>query len=343
MKNGLGKVGNGPQDEQSVPSRGGTINKQKAIEILEELRARAAALKPPLNTGSPEYVKWRSDVESAIWHVFPNERGFLEKFRDIQFTTDAYRSATRPGANERMFSSGVEKTSALLESMITEIKNFWKEPEATNQMEASRMSDEKSSRPSAGPVVPDPRVVFVVHGRNEAVRKSMFDFLRAIGLKPLEWSQALSATEEGTPYVGQALDTAFSRAQAVVVLMTPDDEARLKEEFLTEGDADHERRLTGQARPNVLFEAGMAMGRDAKRTVLVEVGNLRPFSDVAGRHILRLNNSSERRQDLADRLKNTGCAVDLSGRDWHTNRFICLGVSSPYVRKTYPSGHVESA
>jgi hypothetical protein len=100
--------------------------------------------------------------------------------------------------------------------------------------------------------------------------------------------------------------------------MTPDDEAYLRKEFQTNHDESHEKNPTGQARPNVLFEAGMAMGRDAKRTVLVEVGKLRPFSDVGGRHILRLNNTSERRQDLADRLKTAGCDVDLTGRDWHT-------------------------
>ena len=163
----------------------------------------------------------------------------------------------------------------------------------------------------------DPRTVFVVHGRNEAARKSMFDFLRAIGLKPLEWSQAIAATGEATPYIGQVLDSAFSSAQAVVVLLTPDDEAWLKKEFQTDHDEQYETQPTGQARPNVLFEAGMAMGRDAKRTVLVQMGNLRPFSDVGGRHVLRLDNSSERRQDLADRLKTAGCLVDLTGRDWH--------------------------
>jgi len=163
----------------------------------------------------------------------------------------------------------------------------------------------------------DPRIVFVIHGRNEPLRKSMFEFLRAIGLNPLEWSQAVSATGESTPYIGQVLDAAFSRAQAVVVRMTPDDEACLRKEFQSEHDEQYERKPTGQARPNVLFEAGMSMGRHSKRTVLVQIGNLRPFSDVGGIHVLRLDNSSERRQDLADRLKTAGCPVDLGGRDWH--------------------------
>ena len=73
-----------------------------------------------------------------------------------------------------------------------------------------------------------------------------------------------------------------------------------------------------KARPNVLFEAGMAIGRDAERTVMVEVGEVRPFSDIAGRHAVRLNNDTKSRQALAQRLKTAGCEVDLTEIDWQT-------------------------
>lgn len=62
-------------------------------------------------------------------------------------------------------------------------------------------------RPDAesGPSVRGPRVVFVVHGRNRELRDSMFSFLRALGLHPLEWTEALLATGKPAPYVGEAL------------------------------------------------------------------------------------------------------------------------------------------
>lgn len=157
--------------------------------------------------------------------------------------------------------------------------------------------------------------VFVVHGRNLGARDAMFGFLRAIGLEPIEWSTAISATGSASPYIGQALDAAFEMAQAVVVLLTPDDIAYLRPEYAN-GDDDPERLPTPQARPNVLFEAGMAIGRHPERTVLVELGSLRPFSDVAGRHAVRLDNSSQKRNDLANRLKDAGCDVTTSGSDW---------------------------
>ncbi|WP_290471296.1 hypothetical protein [Leifsonia sp. 71-9] len=39
--------------------------------------------------------------------------------------------------------------------------------------------------------------VFVVHGRNAAARDSMFTFLRSLGLKPIEWDQAIALTGKG--------------------------------------------------------------------------------------------------------------------------------------------------
>lgn len=163
----------------------------------------------------------------------------------------------------------------------------------------------------------DNRSVFVVHGRNELLRKSMFDFLRSINLSPMEWTTAVELTGEGSPYIGQVLDAAFDHATAVVVLMTPDEVAYLQPRY-GYGESDQETQPAPQARPNVLFEAGMALGRDAKRTVLVEVGEVRPFSDVAGRHAIRLSNAPASRQALASRLRTAGCAVDLNGTDWHT-------------------------
>ncbi|PKA06411.1 nucleotide-binding protein [Leptospira harrisiae] len=165
----------------------------------------------------------------------------------------------------------------------------------------------------------DPQKVFVVHGRNTKLRIDMFSFLRSIGLKPIEWTEAIALTGKSSPYVGEILDVVFSTAQAIIILITPDDEARLLPEFHNVDDPNYETKYTPQARPNVIFEAGMAIGRNADRTIFVEFGNnLRPFSDIAGRHTIRMNNKTEDRQNLANRLQTAGCKVNLSGTDWHS-------------------------
>ena len=168
------------------------------------------------------------------------------------------------------------------------------------------------------PSVPDPRAVFVVHGRNHKARDALCELLRAVDLRPIEWPEAVHATGEASPYIGDILDAAFADAQAVVVLFTPDDDVRLTRQLWGMNEDPVETKFTGQARPNVLFEAGRAMERDARRTVLVELGTLRPFSDVAGRHMIRLNDSSELRQQLVNRLERAGCPAKLQGTDWHS-------------------------
>ena len=181
------------------------------------------------------------------------------------------------------------------------------------------------------------RKVFVVHGRNAPASLAIFTFLRSIDLAPIEWGEAVNMTAEGAPYIGQVLDTAFDAAQAVVVLLTPDDIAYLQQEYAS-GEDDPDTEPAGQARPNVLFEAGMAMGRNPQRTILVELGKVRPFSDVAGRHAIRLDNTAPKRNDLAQRLNKAGCEVNLTGSDWLTaGDFTLPGNSGLPLGKRLPS------
>ncbi|MDX3374599.1 nucleotide-binding protein [Streptomyces sp. ME02-6991-2A] len=161
------------------------------------------------------------------------------------------------------------------------------------------------------------RTVIVFHGRNIKVRRELNAFLRAIDLHPIEWTQVLELTSQGAPYIGDALDAAMNASQAILVLMTPDDVVYLKPEH-GRGTDDPELRPQGQARPNVLFEAGLSFGRFPDRTVLVELGTVRQLSDLGGRYVIKLNGSAPSRLKLARRLEAVGCPVNLNGTDWLT-------------------------
>ncbi len=165
-------------------------------------------------------------------------------------------------------------------------------------------------------VAADARRVFVVHGRDTALRESLFGLLRAFGIEPIEWSEAIRLTGRAAPYIGEVLDVAFNNAQAIVVLLSPDDEVRLSAELQRGDDPDAERQFMMQPRPNVLFEAGMGFGRNPDRTLLVQVGSVKNFSDIAGRHVVRLTNEEGRRRDLAERLITAGCTVSLEDERW---------------------------
>jgi hypothetical protein len=163
-----------------------------------------------------------------------------------------------------------------------------------------------------------PNKVFVVHGRDEKARDSLFDFLKAIGITPIEWGEAVSLANSPTPTTMSAVEAAFSHARAVVVLFTGDDEARLRESLWNGNEKPAERDFMPQVRQNVAFEAGSAFAKHSERTVVCQIGELKPFSDMDGLNLAKLDNSLKSRKDLADRLRKARCEVDLSGAEWKT-------------------------
>jgi predicted nucleotide-binding protein len=126
-------------------------------------------------------------------------------------------------------------------------------------------------RPSKKPVVTvNNNYIFVVHGRDVQLNTDMFAFLRAIGQNPLEWSQAITVAKGANPHVDQVISDAMEKVQGVLVMFSPDEEARLKAKFCSGLDKKKGfNKLDGQARPNVIFEAGLALGAHSKKTLLV--------------------------------------------------------------------------
>lgn len=163
----------------------------------------------------------------------------------------------------------------------------------------------------------DPAKVMVVHGRDLQARDDLFSLLRAMGLQPIEWIQAIRKTETGAPYTGDAVEAAFRLAQAAVVLCTPDEEVLLRED-LRDPDEPAEGERAWQPRPNVFFEGGIAFTRHPKRTIVLEMGKVRIASDLLGRNVIRIAAGPKWRHDFAEWLRTARCAVDTSGSDWLT-------------------------
>lgn len=182
---------------------------------------------------------------------------------------------------------------------------------------AQKDRGQRSNRKARPPKARD-NSVFVVHGRDDALRRAMFSLLRDIGLTPIEWSKAVLLPKKGggNPQIADILDTAMDQVQAVLVLLSPDDLARLRPELLKSREKRTEGKLQGQPRANVIFEAGLALGRHPDKTILVQVGDVRGFSDIAGKHMVHLSDEVPKKKDLANRLAKVGCKVDLVGDDW---------------------------
>ncbi|MCX3059786.1 nucleotide-binding protein [Streptomyces beihaiensis] len=166
------------------------------------------------------------------------------------------------------------------------------------------------------------RSVFVVHGRDEEVRLAMFGLLRRLDLRPLEWERLVRATHGATPFLGEVVEKALSQAQAALVLLTPDDVAKLHPHLLGDREQPYETQFTGQPRQNVLIELGMALMAYPERTVIVEVGEVRPAADLAGRNVIRFDGSLASVSKIVERLKVAECDLDDTRQDWRETSYF---------------------
>ena len=165
------------------------------------------------------------------------------------------------------------------------------------------------------------RNVFVIHGRDEQFRERLFELLRAVDLRPMEWEKLVSLTRHAAPPLLTVVQTAIRNAQAVVVLLTPDDIVKLHPSLYDQQESDG--RPAMQPRPSVLIELGMALASCAERTIIVEVGELRPVADLGGVNVVRFDGTEGAIGKLIQRLKNAGCPVDDAGTDWRkAHRFV---------------------
>lgn len=188
--------------------------------------------------------------------------------------------------------------------------------------EAAATNDSVVVGSPAVPPIPestgDPGAVFVVAGRDSKAVNAVIGLLRSLSLRIVEWEHAVVKTGLPNPYVGEIVAAGLRMAGAAVVILTPDDRVQLRADLIHDGDPVDEREVRGQARPNVYYEAGIADTLGRERTVIIEIGNVKSFSDAAGRHVVRYDGTPGKRHVFAERLRLAGLAVDTVGQDWLT-------------------------
>lgn len=178
---------------------------------------------------------------------------------------------------------------------------------------------------TARPEVDVARQVFVVHGRDERLRRSIFDLLRSVGLWPLEWEHLVAATEKAAPSRIGAIMSAPGRARAAVVLLAPEDLVAAHPDVPTDPETSAQTRLSASA--DVQFQAGLAWVAYADRTVVVTVGQAQPSGLLSGVVPVRFDGGAASINALVTRLASAGCTVDTTGTDWlDTSPFAGLGV-----------------
>jgi hypothetical protein len=121
------------------------------------------------------------------------------------------------------------------------------------------------------------------------MRDELIKFLKGLGLDSIIWGQARALAVQvhgnASPTIEQIIDAGMGACQVIVVLMTPDEWVIVKPEY---AESEDEKTKSEQGRPNVVYEAGLARGKYPDRTVIVEAGASRIFSDLHGVHRINL-------------------------------------------------------
>lgn len=139
-----------------------------------------------------------------------------------------------------------------------------------------------------------PARVFVIHGRDMAAVDELTRFLDRLGLEHTKFQEVDNL--RANAFIADIVVDGIKNANVVIGLFTPDEVAALYD-----GAGQYMRESARwQARPNVLFEAGVAWGIGREKVILATLGaDVRLFSDVNGINIVRLDEESGPRSMVA--------------------------------------------
>ncbi|MEZ4788915.1 MAG: nucleotide-binding protein [Flavobacteriales bacterium] len=144
--------------------------------------------------------------------------------------------------------------------------------------------------------------VFIVHGRDHQALAELSKFVRSLGLEVLPFEHVAN-DKGGNPFVADVVSEGIQQAELVLVLFTPDELAALYDPVSGNLARNERSGSRWQARPNVIFEAGIAFAMKRERTALLTLGaDVELFSDVSGMHFVNLANPGAK-QHLRHRME----------------------------------------
>ncbi len=293
-----------PDTAQQLALRLGVSRWRFAAELVTDIAARDT------EGGLPAFL---SVVENAISVLEPDERAqaveFIRQYRANHAVLD---------------DTPLDRQEATEAQAISASRAVRMQPAGTaDQLAINRRREALVSAHDGDPrisadLMDTAKNVFLIHGRDSYMAAALTDLLRSAGLHPLEWEAMVRATGHVAPFVGDVIQTAARLAQAIIVLLSPDDIVQPHPDVAL--SSQHKEVGHGvQSRANVLFEAGMAAAMNPGRTIMVETGNLNRISDLAGVNVVRFDGSALAVRKLMERLRLAGCPVTAAPEDARSN------------------------
>ena len=263
--------------------------KDKAIQRLQKALDSIADLKQShWKSDSPKFEKWRRNTKIAITYTFGEDSRQVEDFGRISYSLFAVSSSTTDSDWQRAYISGLELATAILQSMIEEVEEYWEDDSLTGVSTSNKKTSPEHLQD-----------VFIIHGRDEGTKETVARFIERLGLN------SIILQEE--PNQGQTIIEKFEQHAEVafaIALLTPDDTGSL-----AGGEQSHKPR----ARQNVIFELGYFTGKLGRQGVCaLTKGPVEIPSDYYGVLYIPFEESGAWKMALVKELKTAGFEVDAN-------------------------------
>jgi predicted nucleotide-binding protein len=237
----------------------------------------------------PHVEALAASVEDALERTFGRGTTDYDRYKDAAyFDNGPFNYAYRVPITEvhKSLARSKARSIALLEQAIRSLQ------EQLNEI------GDSASEPTAMPDEPreHSKKVFIVHGHEDGPKQAVARFLTKLGLEPIILHEQPSRSRTIIEKIEEHGDVGFA-----VVLLTPDDEGRVK------GAGELEPR----ARQNVIAELGYFVARLKRERVcaLVKEGVEIP-SDFSGVVYVPYDDGEAWQRDLGRELQAAGYAID---------------------------------
>ena len=276
-----------------------------AIQRLKKALAEIPTLAQTTNP-TPEFNQWYRYTETSIVKIFGESSSHVDQFReslavlvgnqsahstksDLMLQEFLARNQDKNVSVKTPYTRALESAASILASFIQEIETYGEDGSQPitpyNAPKSNEMNTDK---------------VFVVHGRDEGTKQTVTGVIKQLGLgavvlgdQPSKGRTVIEKFEEEAEEVGFA-----------VVLLTPDDEGRLRGKDI---------ELKPRARQNVIFELGYfarTLGRDRVCALMKE--DVEIPSDYSGVMYISMDDPGAWKLELTRELREAGFDVDAN-------------------------------
>ena len=266
------------REEITPPS----LESERAIELLKRQIGQIDALLQ-LKHDDPEVAKWNSMTEQVIIKAFGKPHDNLSNYYSARHGGPMWVNMS-DSEIQKNFVNGLQHGRKILEGFIEQLELFGGKP-TTQNISQKGLNSSKD--------------IFIVHGRNEALREAVARFIEKLELKPTILHEKPNAGRTVIEKLEGHSDVGFA-----VILLSADDVGALKED---------KENLKSRARQNVILELGYFFGRvgRSKVCVLYEEGVEIP-ADIHGLLYILADEHGAWKLRLAQEIRQAGIGIDLN-------------------------------